>query len=192
LGYNLYRYLPEANHLELIDADRSEWLYSNLIGIHNDRVDQVLARLQGGLFSSEISEADKGEWQQLLRENRSLHQRLLANAIDQEVLLLRRLFRDSELDRTARQEVIDRLKQQLETSEMDRAARLQVINKLKSQLDVSEADRAARLEVIDRLRQQLDADKNTREPTHDLDNPMRRIPSRIMTYIRRKFSKRPD
>ena len=61
------------------------------------------------------------------------------------------LLEQSDAERVAQRELIQRLESRLQESEADRAARLEVIQKLDAKLGESEADRAARLEVIQKL-----------------------------------------
>jgi 2-polyprenyl-3-methyl-5-hydroxy-6-metoxy-1,4-benzoquinol methylase len=75
---------------------------------------------------------------------------------------LKHRLKDSDLDRTARLEIINRLNKQLEESEADRAARLEVINRLSKRLEEAEADRTARLEVINRQSKQLEESETDR------------------------------
>jgi FkbM family methyltransferase len=80
----------------------------------------------------------------------------------------------SEIDRQAHLGTINRLNEALKLSEADREARLDIINKLDAVLKVSEADGRARLDIINRLM--------------SVENATQEILSRTPESVLRKFT----
>jgi septal ring factor EnvC (AmiA/AmiB activator) len=76
------------------------------------------------------------------------------------------LLKESDADRAAVREPIERINRQLKESEPDRAARFTQIKTLNKLLKESDADRAARLDQLRALGQLF---KESEEPTMPLD-----------------------
>lgn len=147
LGYRLFRYEPTRNALELVEMDRDGWEYANLIGIKPVALAAVQQRLSidaAMAHSLAPGGAAVADHQLLLEENRVLRQQIIAGLLDREVSRLHSKLQESEADRAARLEIIQRLNDQIREKQ-------DLITQVRQQLANSEADRAARLEVIQRL-----------------------------------------
>jgi glycosyltransferase involved in cell wall biosynthesis len=165
-----YRQLE--HQLEVSEADRAKRL---------EMINQLCGQLsasQGEMANlSQEYQRLHGEWTNLQAEHHRLHEQLAAcNA-----------------DRAARLEAINTLGGQLQVCEADRAARLEVIHGLDRQLQASEASRtaafqafqAAGLETIRRLAEELAALR-----ANTLDRRLRRLPGRVLRFLRRAVASR--
>jgi Methyltransferase FkbM domain len=154
LGYDLFRYKPNACDLDPVDRGRGTWQYANLVAVQRKALPAVISRLKGEGPAESTLEVKPNlagptlaygvsDRLLLLEENRSLRQRLMAEILDAEITSLICQLHASEADRAARLKVIEALQAQLQASEADRAARLREIEHLQGKLLASEADRAA-------------------------------------------------